>query len=67
MPTLASVGSAIISLSSYWCKIKNDETYFKLTLILPLDVYPLTQEGNLMLQSDSDTLGEENSQDTGAA
>lgn len=33
---------------------------------MPFDVYPLTQEGNLMLQLDSTSLEGQNSQDTKA-
>ena len=36
--SLKAVGSNKIALSSFWCKIINDVSFFKLTLILPCDV-----------------------------
>lgn len=62
MPSLANIGSSIISLASYWCKIRNDDSYFKLTLILPMDVSNLTQVGTLITLSGSNTQGQANSQ-----
>ena len=56
IPSLSSVGTNIISLASYWCKVRNDETFFKLTLILPMDVHNLNQGGSLTLLPVSDTL-----------
>lgn len=39
--SLKAVGSNKIALSSFWCKIINDVSFFKLTLILPCDVIML--------------------------
>lgn len=51
IPTVASISSSIISLASFWCKVKNDDTYFKLTLILPMTVCNLTQVGMVPLMN----------------
>lgn len=55
IPSLQSIGTHIITLTSYWCKTRNDDTYFKLTLILPMNVSFLNQVGSLIFMSDSDT------------
>lgn len=65
IPPLTSIGSNIISLASYWCKTRNDDTYFKLTLILPMDVYNLNQGGSLTILPVSDTQEEYHSGDIG--
>lgn len=57
----------MISLISYWGKVINDETYFKLTLILSMDVYNLNQGGSLTLLPVSSTQEERSSQGTGDA
>ena len=49
IPTVASLGSHIISLTSYWCKANLDDSFFKLTLILPMDVTFLSQTGAITL------------------
>lgn len=67
IPPLTSLGSNIISLASYWCKTRNDDTYFKLTLILPMDVSNLNQGGSLTILPVSDTQEEHLSGDTGDA
>ena len=43
IPSTASLGAQIISLTSYWCKSNMDESFFKLSLILPMDVHLLSQ------------------------
>lgn len=42
IPSLASIGTAIIVLTSYCCKVKHNDTFFKLTLIQSMDVSFLT-------------------------
>src|SRR5664279_1582390 len=49
VPNVSSVGSAIIALTSYWCKARLNDSYFKLTLILPMDTTYLNQAGPLMI------------------
>lgn len=67
IPPLTSIGTNIISLASYWCKARNDETYIKLTLILPMDVYNLKYRSSLTLLLVLDTQEKNNSQGTGDA
>ena len=55
VPSLTSIGTSIISLTSYWCKVRQDNSFFKLTLIMPMDVSSLAQGGLLIMLSDSDT------------
>ena len=54
IPTLASLGSQIISLTTFWCKINSDDSFFKLTLVLPMDTLFLSQAGIIIL-SETDT------------
>ena len=58
--TLSSIGSSIIFLASYWCKSNLDDSYFKLSLILPMDVTQLSQVGPLIILSENDTSQDEN-------
>lgn len=56
IPSIVSVASAIITLASYWCKARSDDSFFKLTLLLPFDVAPLYQTDTIIVLSDSKTL-----------
>lgn len=55
VPTLTALGLHIISLTTYWCKSNADDSYLKLTLILPMDVTPLSQAGNITILLGTDT------------
>ena len=55
VPSSSSLGLQIIALTSFWCKVKLDDTFFKLTLILPMDVSFLNQAGLMIINSDSST------------
>lgn len=55
VPSLASLGSQIISLTTYWCKANADDSYLKLTLILPMDATHLSQADPLIILSETDT------------
>ena len=59
IPSPQYIGSQIISLTSYWCQSRSDDTYFKLTLILPMDVTTLTQAGPHTTPLVTDTSSEE--------
>lgn len=61
IPSIVSVASAIITLASYWCKARSDDSFFKLTLLLPFDVAPLYQTDTIIVLSDSKTLDRGNS------
>lgn len=55
IPYVASLGSQIISLATIWCKFNSDESFFKLTLILPMDINNLSQAGSIIILSGTDT------------
>lgn len=60
IPSLATLGSQIISLTSFWCKSNLDESFFKLSLILPMDLNNLPQ-ADVIILSETDTSMEESS------
>ena len=42
--SLKALGIKIISLAFFWCQSKGDNSFFKLTLILPYDVKELPEQ-----------------------
>lgn len=51
VPTPNAIGSKIIALTTYWCKNKFDNFFFKLSLIFPMDVIYLNQACPLIILS----------------
>lgn len=61
IPSLSTIGSQIISLTTFWCKSNLDNSFLKLTLVLPMDVENLSQAGNFIILSETDTSEEASS------
>ena len=61
IPPIQSIGCKIIALTSFWCKSRLDDSYFKLTLILPMNTSFLTQAGLPTTLLVTDTSSEEDS------
>ena len=61
IPSIRSVAASIISLTLFWCKSRLDNSYFKLSLIIPFDVSSLPQIGPLIVLSDTDAQDQDSS------
>lgn len=65
VPSLSSLGSQIITLTSYWYKSNSHDSFFKLTLALPIDVTNLSQADNIItniMKEESNTWNSEEEQ-----
>lgn len=58
-PPIQNIGSKIIALTSFWCQSRQDDTYYKLTLIMPMNVSLLTQADPITIPSGTDTSSED--------
>lgn len=57
-PTIQVIGAKIIAMASFWCKTLSGQSFWKLSLILPLDVTNLHTQ-DLMIPSEEEDLTEE--------